>query len=180
MQHDRRDHAAAAPAPAQGVRPVVAVRAGAPRPALRGLHPGVRLAAAHPLLVQELRDLREVVHRIGLVGGELLLPRRPRPVVHEHPQPPAVPLPHRYGREGPAQRAPRATGRGARRIARSVRGRHGLRQRHHGPQPRTASVAVPVDRHARLTFRTVCTLCTQRKNAATNPLNGVLLGFVDL
>lgn len=80
MQHDRRHHAAAPPAPAQRGDPLVAVRPGTPgrRPGGRGagggLHPGVGFTAARPALVQELGDLRELVHRVGLVLGELLLP----------------------------------------------------------------------------------------------------------
>ncbi len=141
VQHDRRDHAAAPAPPPERGDPLVAVRPGAPRGTARpglpvgGLHPGVGLAAARPALVQELGDLRELVDRVRLLLGELLLPVGPLAGVHEHPQPAPVPLPHRERGETAVQRLARAQRRRPPRFTRRVGRRHGLRQRHHGPQP---------------------------------------------
>src|SRR3712207_8984352 len=60
----------------------------------------------------------ELVHRVGLVLGELLLPLGELPDVHEDLQPPQLPLPHRQRGETPAQRPARPGGRGTPRLDR--------------------------------------------------------------
>ncbi len=135
VQHDRRDHTAPAPAPPQRRDPLVAVPGPPRRGPLCGLHPRVGLTAPRPPLMEELGDLGELVHRIGLVLRELLLPLGQLPHVHQHPQPPQLALPHRQRGETAAQRPAGPAGRGPPGLPRTVRGGHALGQRHHGRQP---------------------------------------------
>lgn len=102
---------------------------------LGGLDPGVGPTAARPSLVQELGDLRELVHGVGLALRELLLVGGPLPHVHQDPQPPQLPLPHRQSGEVPGQGMTGTERGGTPGLAGALRRGHPLRECHDGVEP---------------------------------------------
>ncbi len=100
-----------------------------------GLHPGVRATSPGPALVQELGDLRELVHGEASPSGNssssgarspTFARTRSRPSSRSHTESAA---------KLPAERVAGAERRGPPGLAWGACRRHPLRQLHHGPQP---------------------------------------------